>query len=119
MKHILNFEEFLNESLKEEEDDNFLSNKLIQKLITDELGKKNDYSGSADWGGLSVWTIKGNKFEGTFLVIDDDDQVILMTRKFNEEDETNTDEDLEVAKTENEIIKLVEKAKKLKNKSNK
>ena len=37
-----------------------------------------------------------------------------MTRKFNEEDETNTDEDLEVAETEDEIIKLVEKSKKLK-----
>lgn len=56
------------------------------------FGPVNSYSGSADWGGIPVWSVKGDRFQGTFIIMDDDNHVILMTRK--QEDEDNIDTDL-------------------------
>jgi len=52
-----------------------------EKTITDRLGRQNSYTGSADWGGMPVWTVKGDKFTGVFLVIDDNSDVVLMSRE--------------------------------------
>ena len=67
------------------------------QLITHYLGNQNTYSGSADWGGIPVWSVSGpNKFVGTFIIIDDNDEIILLERLFNEDTEEN--EDTELAK---------------------
>jgi len=60
---------------------------------------------SADWGGIQNWTLKGDKYFGTFIVIDDNDEVILMTREFDEDAEENIDTDIATA---NNIAELEE-----------
>jgi hypothetical protein len=63
-----------------------------EKIISQHFGRENRYTGSADWGGLPVWTVKGGLYEGTFIVIDDTDDVVLLTRKFNEDTDEYEDE---------------------------
>lgn len=70
-----------------DDEDQFTSrHDYLVKIITALLGKPmNSYSGSADWGGLSVWTVGGNNFEGAFIIIDDNDDVVLLNRKMDED----------------------------------
>ena len=42
--------------------------------IEKEFGKQNQYSGSADWGGIPVWSVLGSKFEGYFIIDDSEFQ---------------------------------------------
>jgi hypothetical protein len=88
----------------------------LSKTITEHLGKKNSYSGSADWGGIDVWSVKGNKFEGTFVVIDDNKDVHLMTRKHDEEKDEYVDNDILSASSEDHkaLSKLLTKALEIK-----
>lgn len=64
--------------------------------IENEFGPQNQYSGSADWGGIPVWSVLGSKFEGYFIIDDSefqpDNAFSLMRRTFNPETEENTDE---------------------------
>ncbi len=71
--------------------------RYLKKVISDVFGPPNRYSGSADWGGMPVWTVTGDEFQGTFIVIDDNDSVILMTRQLDEDNEENINEDIEKA----------------------
>ncbi len=79
------------------------------------MGPENQYSGSADWGGISVWSIKGDKFEGTFVAIDDDNKVVLMNRRFDKNNEENIDKTImEVEPDDHDgIYKLLSKAKEI------
>lgn len=69
----------------------------LKTLITKHFGPMNIHYASADWGGIPNWTIKGDKYEGTFIIIDDNNKVVLMTRQFDAENEENIDNDLEEA----------------------
>jgi len=40
---------------------------------------------------MPVWTVTGTKYEGVFVVIDDNDNVVLLKRKFNNETDKNED----------------------------
>ena len=70
--------------------------KEIVKKIENEFGPQNQYSGSADWGGIPVWSVLGSEFEGYFIIDDSEFQpdmaFSLMKRTFNPETEENTDE---------------------------
>ena len=66
----------------------------LKKIITKNFGEKNTNYSSADWGGIDNWTIKGGMYEGVFIIIDDNRDVILMERKYNEELEENEDTDI-------------------------
>ena len=68
----------------DDEDEEYINRVYVERLATEYLGPQNQYSGSADWGGIPVWTIEGDKFEGKFFGIEDEDRVFLMTRKFDE-----------------------------------
>lgn len=70
--------------------------KEIVKKIENEFGPQNQYSGSADWGGIPVWSVLGSEFEGYFIIDDSEFQpdmaFSLMKRTFNPDTEENTDE---------------------------
>ena len=66
----------------------------LRKIITKNFGEKNRNFSSADWGGIDNWTIKGDMYEGIFIIIDDNAKVVLMERKHNEELEENEDTDI-------------------------
>jgi len=89
---------------------------FLSQTITKEFGKENSYSGSADWGGISVWTVKGTKFEGVFIGIDDNDEVFLLKRKSNkpEDNDAYTDDTIATATNPKELAELIKKAKSLK-----
>lgn len=118
MKHVLNFDEFLNEQFKLIEGNEIILNRgEIKKIITSILGKEDGKVSYATWLDSDVWTIQEDKDDkelGIYLILDEEDFVILLERK--DVDDSIFDEEIEKAETENEIIKLVEKAKKLKDK---
>lgn len=80
---------------------------IAKRKLSEKLGTPNSYSGSADWAGATVWTVSGDKFTGIFVVIDDNDNVVLIDRSTNEVDEY-VDEELFVARTPEELDKLIE-----------
>jgi hypothetical protein len=101
-----------NKKIKESSDDDEdidIREENINK-IKSLLGKKNSYSGSADWGGIDVWTLKGDNFKGTFLVIDDNDDVVILERTFNEDTEENEDEEILSVPIDDNIDSLLDKA---------
>lgn len=78
----------------------------IREEIVKSFGQPNRYSGSADWGGATVWSISGDKFVGMFLVIDDNNDVALIDRKLNGDDGYE-DEEISVARNFEELWKLI------------
>ena len=76
----------------EDEYDNY--REFNKKMITGFLGKQIDPSGSADWGGMPVWSIIGDMNKGIFVCIDDNDDVVLLRRDFDENIEENVDNEL-------------------------
>jgi len=85
----------------------------LKEIVTNIFGKENSYSGSADWGGIPVWSVKGDKFYGVFIIIDDNNRLILMTRKIDIDEDYNNDEDLMSAEYDNieDITALLNEAK--------
>jgi len=68
------------------DDEKYMSKRhYLRDTIESFFGKQNVYFNSADWGGMPVWTVKGDLYEGTFIVMGDEDDVILMTRQFDSE----------------------------------
>jgi len=89
------YNQFTNEAVVPYDEEKYPSlHSYLDETITKALGKKNIYTSSADWGGLDVWSVKGDKFTGTFVVIDDNNAVHLMEREFNEVEEENEDTDI-------------------------
>jgi hypothetical protein len=103
--------------------------KEIVRKIEKEFGPKNQYSGSADWGGIPVWSVLGSEFEGHFIIDDSEfygqpnTAFSLMKRTFDPDTEENTDEILFTAfvtperygeQGDGTIDKLIEKAKEIK-----
>ena len=85
MKHVLNFEEFLNEQFRLlQSTQTILSREYIKKLITDVLGKEDGKVSYATWLDSDVWTIQEDKYDkelGIYLILADEDFVILLERK--------------------------------------
>ncbi len=100
-----------------DEDEDFEPRQNAKKIISQYLGEENIYSGSADWGGIPVWTVKGDLFVGTFVIIDDNNDVVLMTREFDEETEENIDVDIMTVEASNinQLLDLINKAIDIKN----
>jgi len=72
--------------ISEYDDEKYMSKRhYLRDTIESFFGKQNVYFNSADWGGMPVWTVKGDLYEGTFIVMGDEDDVILMTRRFDSE----------------------------------
>lgn len=65
--------------------------KYVVTIISEKLGKPNFYSSSADWGGADVWTLKGDKFYGTFLAYLDDNLAILERQEETDENGNTID----------------------------
>lgn len=103
----------------QEYDENIHQSKRQYLISTVEavFGKKNSYSGSADWGGMPVWTVKGGAYEGTFVLISDNDELILMTREHDTTTEDNKDNVIVQADVDDEkgirevLKKAIESAK--------
>ena len=77
------------------------------------FGKQNSYS-SAGWGGISVWALKDNNSTGIFLVVDDNDNVAIVERTFNEERDENEDEDIMLVSIDDDIDGILDKAMSIK-----
>ena len=87
----------------------------LKKVLTKEFGEENSYSGSADWGGIPVWSVKGDKFIGTFVGIDDNQEVFLMSRKTKGKDHDEyADTNIASASNQKELLDLIKKAKTIK-----
>jgi hypothetical protein len=95
--------------------------------IEKEFGPQNQYSGSADWGGVPTWSVLGDKFEGYFIIDDSefqsDKSFSLMKRTFNTDIEENDDEIIFTAfltperygdEGDGTIDELIEKAREIK-----
>ena len=91
--------------------------------------EKNKHSSSADWGGIPTWIVKGDSFEGYFIIDDsefnDDYSFSLMKRTYNPEIEESVDETLfttyltperfgNESNHDGDIDELIEKALKIK-----
>jgi hypothetical protein len=89
----------------------------LKTTISKYFGAPNIHYSSADWGGIDNWTILGDKFFGTFIIIDDNDNVVLMERVFDEPSEENIDTDLAQAEPNDTkaLEILFEKANEIKN----
>ena len=92
-----------------------------EKMISNYFGPQNQYTGSADWGGMPVWTIKGDKFQGIFLIIDDNENIVLLTRKHDEMSDENVTDTLAEADGEDlqSVVKVINQALKIKDPNSK
>lgn len=118
--------------IKEEYEDIDWGEEAIQKRkeavekIEREFGSQNQYSGSADWGGIPVWSVLGSNFEGYFIIDDSewqpDKAFSLIKRTFNPDTEENEDEVIFTAfltperygeKGDGTIDELIKKAKEI------
>lgn len=130
MKLFTLFENFVKENSNSnyekfnEEDKRWSSyNKYVVDIISKKLGKPNFYSGSADWGGADVWTLKGDSYVGTFLAFLDNELVILERPETfgNEDDEEDTIIDIVdlshpyVNDNSDELFAIIDKAIAIKN----
>jgi hypothetical protein len=55
--------------------------KMLESILSKEFGSMNQYSSSADWGGIPVWSLSGDDLEGTFIGIGDDDGLFIVERE--------------------------------------
>lgn len=113
LENILDKKVILKEAWDNEETPDW-DTSTISEFITNNLGmRENQYSGSADWAGMPVWSISGNKYTGLFLVIDDNEEVVLLKREFNEDTDENEDTEIKIVSNDySELKDLLEKIKK-------
>jgi hypothetical protein len=95
-----------NEYLAEGFDDRDWYYDEIRIELGKRLGTPNSYSGSADWGGATVWSISGDKYTGVFVGIDDNNDVFLISREETEEGGYE-DEELYIAHDFEQLDKLL------------
>lgn len=110
------FNEFINEDFDDdidfEDDDEYVdffdNHQKIYAELCKNFGKS--HGNDANWGG-SVWSIlTKNNYEGIFIFLGDDD-LVLLKREFDEENEENIDTDLFTVTDEESFRKLIEIAK--------
>jgi hypothetical protein len=93
----------------EEGEDIFYNHKKLIRIISKHFGDPNIYNGSADWGGANVWSIKGDRFYGTFIYFDDN-EVCLLDRTFDEKKDKNVDLEILKANETYTLSNLIAKA---------
>jgi len=79
------------ENQQETDEDELSDRDYARQELEKVFGKENSYSGSADWGGIPVWSVKGDSFTGVFIGIDDNDDVFLLERTSNEDEDGYSD----------------------------
>lgn len=93
----------------EDDEDIFYNYEKLNRVITKVLNKK-PYTNNADWGGASVWNVKTNdNFTGVFIYLGDDD-LVLLKRNINE-DEEYEDEVINTVTNTNELNSMFLKIK--------
>ncbi len=71
----------------EDDEDIFYNYEKLNRVITKVLNKK-PFTNNADWGGASVWNVKSNDiFTGLFIYLGDDDDLVLLKRNINEDED--------------------------------
>lgn len=98
--------------IEDDDIDREFYNEEAYRIIKQRFGKPNSYSGSADWGGMPVWTIKGDKFTGDFLVVADDGVVYMNRKLVGKNQDEYKDTDMRVAKTFKELYSLLDSLEK-------
>lgn len=94
------------------DDYDYIWKHYVMKKLTSILGPS--YTGrSADWGSMTMWKLQDDEFEGFFVLIEDDNNLILLKRRFDEELDSNVDEDIIYVSAGDDISELVDKVKKL------
>lgn len=109
------FNEFVNENIDdfnediEDEEEFFDDHSKIKDELNSIFGK--GYGNDADWAGV-VWPIlTKNDYEGIFIYLGDDDEILLLKRTFNKIEEENDDEILFTATNREEFDELIKLAK--------
>lgn len=92
--------------------------KMLESILSKEFGSMNQYSSSADWGGIPVWSLSGDDLEGTFIGIGDDDGLFIVEREQDyEEGDTKETEIMTASYDEIPKMKsLIAKAKTMQSK---
>lgn len=103
MRNIKLFEDFDDE----ENDKNDITNHSeVLKTVAEKLGRP--FSTNADWGGANVWLLQGpDNFKGTFIY-QGDDEVVVLNRVFDEENEENVDTVLKTFSSVDELEEFVD-----------
>jgi len=71
----------------EDDEDIFYNYEKLNRVITKVLNKK-PFTNNADWGGASVWNVKSkDNFTGLFIYLGDDDDLVLLKRNINEDED--------------------------------
>jgi cation transport regulator ChaB len=87
-QYIPTFEEYADEDKR--------GRQYMMDTIRKAMGNPAEYSGSADWGGIPVWPLTGDKFVGKFLILDDNDDAVILERTLTgEAQDEYTDTDIE------------------------
>lgn len=95
----------------EEDEDIFYNYEKLNRVISKTLNKK-AFTNNADWGGANVWGIKTkDNFTGVFIYLRDDDDLVLLKRKLNK-DEDYEDEVISTITSTKELNSLFLKIKK-------
>jgi hypothetical protein len=71
----------------EDDEDIFYNHEKLNRVITKTLNKKS-FTNNADWGGANVWGVKTkDRFTGLFIYLGDDDDLVLLKRNLNEDED--------------------------------
>jgi hypothetical protein len=91
-------------------EDIFYNYEKLNRVITKVLNKK-PYTNNADWGGANVWGVEtNNNFIGLFVYLGDDNDLVLLKRNLNE-DEEYEDEVINTVTNTNELNSMFLKIK--------
>lgn len=87
--------------------------KMLESILSKEFGSKNQYSSSADWGGIPVWSLSGDDLEGTFIGIGDDDGLFIVEREQDYEEGDTKETEIMTASYDEipKMKRLIAKAK--------
>jgi hypothetical protein len=120
---------FVRNTLSETGNEVFDDSETLVKFVGAELKKISErirrvMSGGADWSMTAVWELPGvidrDENEGSyafgFVVVDQDDNVVLEKRFYDSDDETIRDEDLFAARNDSELAQLFDRVRKIVNK---
>lgn len=85
----------------------------MKALVEKHLGKPAKQTSSSDWGGADVWPVTSDGiFEGEFVIIGDDDEVVHLIRQWDSENEQYNDKVIQTADSHNAINKMLQSIKK-------
>jgi len=87
--------------------------KMLESILAKEFGNMNQYSSSADWGGIPVWSLSGDDLDGAFIGIGDDDGLFIVEREQDYEEGDTKETEIMTASYDEipKMKRLIEKAK--------